>query len=98
MLLYGQMLTGRKYVPKANGVVELEKQWAKQVLPFAFQTVVKVPQHTHTHTHIEITYGSKQRKMVNLDFNPTIKYFRYEQNCRKGGCCKAWTIKPLRNV
>lgn len=42
MVLYGQLLTGRKYVPKANGVVELEKQWAKQVLPFAYQTVVKV--------------------------------------------------------
>uniref|UniRef100_A0A3B5LE74 5'-3' exoribonuclease 1 n=1 Tax=Xiphophorus couchianus TaxID=32473 RepID=A0A3B5LE74_9TELE len=41
VLLYGQMLTGRKYVPKASGVVELEKQWAKQVLPFAYQTVVK---------------------------------------------------------
>lgn len=42
VVLYGQLLTGRKYVPKANGVVELEKQWAKQVLPFANQTVVKV--------------------------------------------------------
>lgn len=42
VLLYGQLLTGRKYVPKANGVVEIEKQWAKQVLPFAYQTVVKV--------------------------------------------------------
>ncbi|XP_033993069.1 5'-3' exoribonuclease 1 isoform X2 [Trematomus bernacchii] len=41
VVLYGQTLAGRKYVPKANGVVELEKQWAKQVLPFAFQTVVK---------------------------------------------------------
>ncbi|XP_037537485.1 5'-3' exoribonuclease 1 [Nematolebias whitei] len=41
VLLYGQMLTGRKYIPKANGAVELEKQWAKQVLPFAYQTVVK---------------------------------------------------------
>uniref|UniRef100_A0A1A7XG93 5'-3' exoribonuclease 1 n=3 Tax=Iconisemion striatum TaxID=60296 RepID=A0A1A7XG93_9TELE len=41
VLLYGQMMTGRKFVPKANGVVELEKQWAKQVLPFAYQTVVK---------------------------------------------------------
>ncbi|XP_075935977.1 5'-3' exoribonuclease 1 isoform X1 [Anarhichas minor] len=41
VVLYGQLLTGRKYVPKADGVVELEKQWAKQVLPFAFQTVVK---------------------------------------------------------
>uniref|UniRef100_A0A8D3B2I1 5'-3' exoribonuclease 1 n=1 Tax=Scophthalmus maximus TaxID=52904 RepID=A0A8D3B2I1_SCOMX len=41
VVLYGQLLTGRKYVPKANGAVELEKQWAKQVLPFAFQTVVK---------------------------------------------------------
>lgn len=42
VLVYGQLLTGRKFVPKANGVVELEKQWAKQVLPFAYQTVVKV--------------------------------------------------------
>uniref|UniRef100_H3DJR6 5'-3' exoribonuclease 1 n=1 Tax=Tetraodon nigroviridis TaxID=99883 RepID=H3DJR6_TETNG len=41
VLLYGQLLTGQKYVPKANGVVEVEKQWAKQVLPFAYQTVVK---------------------------------------------------------
>lgn len=41
VVLYGQLLTGRKYVPKANGVVELEKQWAKQVLPFSHQTVVK---------------------------------------------------------
>lgn len=41
VVLYGQLLTGRKYIPKANGVVELEKQWAKQILPFAFQTVVK---------------------------------------------------------
>lgn len=41
VILYGQLLTGRKYVPKANGVVELEKQWAKQILPFAHQTVVK---------------------------------------------------------
>ncbi|XP_037315324.2 5'-3' exoribonuclease 1 [Pungitius pungitius] len=41
VVLYGQLLSGRKYIPKANGVVELEKQWAKQVLPFAFQTVVK---------------------------------------------------------
>ncbi|XP_030607543.1 5'-3' exoribonuclease 1 isoform X2 [Archocentrus centrarchus] len=41
VVLYGQLLIGRKYIPKANGVVELEKQWAKQVLPFAYQTVVK---------------------------------------------------------
>lgn len=47
VVLYGQLLTGRKYVPKASGVVELEKQWAKQVLPFAYQAVVKVPAHKH---------------------------------------------------
>ncbi|XP_077392557.1 5'-3' exoribonuclease 1 [Festucalex cinctus] len=41
VVLYGQLLTGRKYIPKSNGVVELEKQWAKQVLPFAYQTVVQ---------------------------------------------------------
>ncbi|XP_029930281.1 5'-3' exoribonuclease 1 [Myripristis murdjan] len=41
VVLYGQLLMGKKYVPKANGVVQLEKQWAKQVLPFLYQTVVK---------------------------------------------------------
>ncbi|KAM8839421.1 5'-3' exoribonuclease 1 isoform 4-T4 [Synchiropus picturatus] len=41
VVLYAQLLTGRKYIPKANGTVELEKQWAKQTLPFAYQTVVK---------------------------------------------------------
>uniref|UniRef100_A0A3P8X5A2 5'-3' exoribonuclease 1 n=1 Tax=Cynoglossus semilaevis TaxID=244447 RepID=A0A3P8X5A2_CYNSE len=41
VVLYGQLLTGRKYIPKANGAVELEKQWSKQVFPFAYQTVVK---------------------------------------------------------
>ncbi|XP_034411151.1 5'-3' exoribonuclease 1 isoform X2 [Cyclopterus lumpus] len=41
VVLYGQLLSGRKYIPKANGVVELEKQWSKQVLPFAYQTIVK---------------------------------------------------------
>nr|XP_057944195.1 5'-3' exoribonuclease 1 isoform X2 [Doryrhamphus excisus] len=41
VVLYGQLLTGRKYIPKASGVVELEKQWAKQVIAFAHQTVVK---------------------------------------------------------
>lgn len=49
VLLYGQLLTGQKYVPKANGLVEVEKQWAKQVLPFAYQTVVKVP---NGNTHV----------------------------------------------
>lgn len=49
VVLYGQLLTGRKYVPKANGVVELEKQWAKQVLPFAYQTVVKVDAYNILH-------------------------------------------------
>lgn len=41
VVVYGQLLTGRKFVPKANGIVELEKQWSKQVLPFAYQAVVK---------------------------------------------------------
>ncbi|XP_057713871.1 5'-3' exoribonuclease 1 [Corythoichthys intestinalis] len=41
VVLYGQLLMGRKYIPKPNGVVELQKQWAKQILPFAYQTVVK---------------------------------------------------------
>ncbi|XP_012994610.1 5'-3' exoribonuclease 1 isoform X2 [Esox lucius] len=41
VVLYGQLLTGRKYVPGPNGQVHLEKQWAKQILPFAYQTIVK---------------------------------------------------------
>ncbi|XP_038156395.1 5'-3' exoribonuclease 1 isoform X3 [Cyprinodon tularosa] len=67
VLLYGQMLTGRKYVPKANGVVELEKQWAKQVLPFAFQTVVK---------DIEAFYSSLSSfKSLDELFPPTTTVF-----------------------
>lgn len=42
VLLYAQLLTGRKYVISPSGQVHLEKQWAKQVLPFAHQTIVKV--------------------------------------------------------
>ncbi|CAL1580188.1 unnamed protein product [Knipowitschia caucasica] len=41
VVVYGQLMMGRKFVPKATGVVELEKQWAKQVLPFPYQAVVK---------------------------------------------------------
>ncbi|TST47708.1 5'-3' exoribonuclease 1 [Bagarius yarrelli] len=41
VLLYAQLLTGRKYVISPNGLVHLEKQWAKQILPFAHQTIVK---------------------------------------------------------
>ncbi|XP_062338193.1 5'-3' exoribonuclease 1 isoform X1 [Osmerus eperlanus] len=41
VLLYVQQLTGRKYIPGQSGEVHLEKQWAKQALPFAYQTVVK---------------------------------------------------------
>lgn len=42
VVVYAQLLTGRKYVPGQEGKVHLEKQWAKQVLPHAYQTVVKV--------------------------------------------------------
>ncbi|XP_066564955.1 5'-3' exoribonuclease 1 isoform X2 [Amia ocellicauda] len=41
IVVYAQLLTGRKYVFHQNGEVQLEKQWAKQILPFAFQTIVK---------------------------------------------------------
>ncbi|XP_066513701.1 5'-3' exoribonuclease 1-like isoform X3 [Hoplias malabaricus] len=41
ILLYTQLLTGRKYIVTQNGSVHLEKQWGKQILPFPFQTIVK---------------------------------------------------------
>uniref|UniRef100_A0A8C7VAW9 5'-3' exoribonuclease 1 n=1 Tax=Oncorhynchus mykiss TaxID=8022 RepID=A0A8C7VAW9_ONCMY len=41
VVLYTQLLTGRKYVPGQSGQVHLEKQWAKQILPFPYQTIVK---------------------------------------------------------
>uniref|UniRef100_A0A674DJR4 5'-3' exoribonuclease 1 n=1 Tax=Salmo trutta TaxID=8032 RepID=A0A674DJR4_SALTR len=41
VVLYTQLLTGRKYVPGQSGQVHLEKQWAKQTLPFPYQTIVK---------------------------------------------------------
>jgi len=44
-VVYGQLLTGRKYQINQNGEVRLEKQWSKQVLPFVYQTIVKVSLH-----------------------------------------------------
>uniref|UniRef100_A0AAZ3PZM1 5'-3' exoribonuclease 1 n=1 Tax=Oncorhynchus tshawytscha TaxID=74940 RepID=A0AAZ3PZM1_ONCTS len=41
VVLYTQLLTGRKYVPGQSGQVHLEKQWSKQILPFPYQTIVK---------------------------------------------------------
>uniref|UniRef100_A0AAY4AD68 5'-3' exoribonuclease 1 n=1 Tax=Denticeps clupeoides TaxID=299321 RepID=A0AAY4AD68_9TELE len=41
VVVYAQLLSGRKYVPGQNRLVHLEKQWAKQILPFAYQTIVK---------------------------------------------------------
>lgn len=42
IVVYVQLLTGKRYQLKQNGEVYLEKQWSKQVLPFVYQTVVKV--------------------------------------------------------
>ncbi|MGH0119839.1 UNVERIFIED_CONTAM: hypothetical protein FKN15_043272 [Acipenser sinensis] len=41
VLLFAQLLTGRKYVLNQNGEVHLEKQWSKQIIPFVYQAVVK---------------------------------------------------------
>lgn len=46
VVLYTQLLTGRKYVVGQNGKVHLEKQFAKQILPYPYQTIVKVNIHT----------------------------------------------------
>ncbi|XP_042312983.1 5'-3' exoribonuclease 1 isoform X2 [Sceloporus undulatus] len=40
-IVYAQLLTGCKYQLNQSGEVNLEKQWSKQVLPFAYQTIVK---------------------------------------------------------
>ncbi|XP_015268972.1 PREDICTED: 5'-3' exoribonuclease 1 [Gekko japonicus] len=41
VIIYAQLLTGRRYQLNQGGKVCLEKQWSKQVLPFAYQTIVK---------------------------------------------------------
>ncbi|XP_051553085.1 5'-3' exoribonuclease 1 [Myxocyprinus asiaticus] len=41
VVVYAQLLTGRKYVIGHSGKVHLEKQFSKQVLPFPYQTIVK---------------------------------------------------------
>ncbi|XP_053528818.1 5'-3' exoribonuclease 1 isoform X1 [Artibeus jamaicensis] len=41
VVIYAQLLTGRKYQINQNGEVHLEKQWSKQVLPFVYQAIVK---------------------------------------------------------
>ncbi|XP_069753461.1 5'-3' exoribonuclease 1 isoform X2 [Narcine bancroftii] len=40
VLVYAQLLTGHRYVFGQNGKVILEKEWSKQILPFAHQTTV----------------------------------------------------------
>lgn len=88
VLLYGQMLTGRKYIPKASGVVELEKQWAKQVLPFAYQTVVKVLAHKHN----EITLKSKLWEVTRQQCSILM-----QKTVTQRGCCEADFIKiPMK--
>ncbi|XP_062988229.1 5'-3' exoribonuclease 1 isoform X2 [Elgaria multicarinata webbii] len=41
VIVYAQLLTGCRYQLNQSGKVYLEKQWSKQVLPFAYQTIVK---------------------------------------------------------
>uniref|UniRef100_UPI00398EEF20 5'-3' exoribonuclease 1 isoform X2 n=1 Tax=Pristiophorus japonicus TaxID=55135 RepID=UPI00398EEF20 len=41
VLLYAQLLTGRRYIFGHNGEVTLEKEWSKQILPFAHHTTVR---------------------------------------------------------
>lgn len=41
VVIYAQLLAGRRYQLSQNGDVVLEKQWSKQVLPFVYQAVVK---------------------------------------------------------
>ncbi|XP_054839659.1 5'-3' exoribonuclease 1 isoform X2 [Eublepharis macularius] len=41
IIVYAQLLTGNRYQLNQSGKVSLEKQWSKQVLPFAYQTIVK---------------------------------------------------------
>lgn len=56
VVLYAQLLTGRKYVPGQSGQVHLEKQWAKQTLPFPYQTIVKVSTGAYTHRKTHYTH------------------------------------------
>uniref|UniRef100_A0A8D0GYH6 Uncharacterized protein n=1 Tax=Sphenodon punctatus TaxID=8508 RepID=A0A8D0GYH6_SPHPU len=41
VVVYAQLLTGRRYQINQSGEVYLEKQWSKQILPFVYQTIVK---------------------------------------------------------
>ncbi|XP_069831515.1 5'-3' exoribonuclease 1 isoform X2 [Dendropsophus ebraccatus] len=41
VVIYAQLLTGRRYQLTQDGDVVLEKQWSKQVLPFVYQAIVK---------------------------------------------------------
>ena len=42
ILLDCRMMTGRKYLCGHGGAITLEKQWARDVTTFAYQTAVKV--------------------------------------------------------
>ncbi|XP_071541169.1 5'-3' exoribonuclease 1 [Panulirus ornatus] len=41
ILVYAAPIAGRKYVPNPCGKMSLEKEWSKEVQPYAYQTVVK---------------------------------------------------------
>uniref|UniRef100_A0A8D2LDH2 5'-3' exoribonuclease 1 n=1 Tax=Varanus komodoensis TaxID=61221 RepID=A0A8D2LDH2_VARKO len=57
IIVYAQLLTGRRYHLHQNGEVCLEKQWSKQILPFAYQTIVKDLK----------TFDSRYSKLKTLD-------------------------------
>uniref|UniRef100_A0A8C7MTG9 5'-3' exoribonuclease 1 n=1 Tax=Oncorhynchus kisutch TaxID=8019 RepID=A0A8C7MTG9_ONCKI len=73
VVLYAQLLTGRKYVPGQSGQVHLEKQWSKQIMPF---------EDTHT-THAYLTlldikaFDSSSTRFQTLEelFPPTTTVF-----------------------
>ncbi|KAG7166243.1 5'-3' exoribonuclease 1-like [Homarus americanus] len=41
ILVYAAPLTGRKYAPSPSGRMSLEKEWSRNVQPYAYQTIVK---------------------------------------------------------
>lgn len=71
VVLYAQLLTGRKYVPGQSGQVHLEKQWSKQIMPFAYQTIVKVDTRTETRTDTGMHIGRHTCIYTFLSLSPS---------------------------
>uniref|UniRef100_A0A8C0GNK2 5'-3' exoribonuclease 1 n=1 Tax=Chelonoidis abingdonii TaxID=106734 RepID=A0A8C0GNK2_CHEAB len=77
VVVYAQLLTGRRYQLNPNGEVYLEKQWSKQVLPFVYQTIVKTNTYISEFAHVvqdscDVITEGRIRVVFNIPCEPQL--------------------------